>query len=275
MGFDRRGRRVILFISLDYLEMIYVHHHCLLRHKIHEQCSVFVRYRMALKFAKNAEFGNDEGMCVQFMDSKSLTQLAQEYAAEVPKDFEWKPHVFPRYPAPVIILRKGVREIVPMNYGLIPYFEVNEKPKMVFHNARSETIREKPSFKSSYLERRCLIPLNSFFEFVDGGEINPKTKKPKKTLLQFSAQEQPQLTAAGIWSLWKNPVSGEVSANFSMITRDPPEFILKAGHDRCPLFLKPDLLDEWLNPELKDAAKLDVLLSQGYQEFNWSSMKQQ
>ena len=90
-------------------------------------------------------------MCVQFMSSKSLTDLAKIYSAEAEEEFEWKTHLFPKYPAPVIIEQNGVRKIVSMNFGLIPSFEFNEKPKMVLHNARSETLKEKASFKKAYL----------------------------------------------------------------------------------------------------------------------------
>ena len=208
-------------------------------------------------------------MCVQFMSSKSLTDLAKLYSAEVTKEFDWKPHIFPRYKAPVIIERNGKREVVPMNFGFIPSFEMNEKPKKVFHNARSETLKEKASFKKAYLERRCLIPLDSFFEFVDSEEINPKTKKPKKQLIEFSPKDKEPLTAAGIWSLWKNPGSGEVSANFSMITRDPPEFILKNGHDRCPLFLESGNMLGWLSPELNTYEALDHFLASSGAKLEW------
>jgi hypothetical protein len=110
------------------------------------------------------------------------------------KDFEWKPHVFPRYLAPVIIERKGVRQVVPMHYGLIPSFEMNAKPKMVFHNARSETIKEKPSFKKAYQESRCLIPLDSFFEYV--WEADPSTGKEKSHLVQFFEKQVGKIAEA-------------------------------------------------------------------------------
>jgi putative SOS response-associated peptidase YedK len=231
-------------------------------------------------------------MCVQFMSSKTLPQIAEEYQAEVVKDFEWKPHVFPRYLAPVIIERKGVRQVVPMHFGLIPSFEMNAKPKMVFHNARSETIKEKPSFKKAYQESRCLIPLQSFFEYV--WETDSVTGKEKSHIVEFfekhavsgaatdvmgdamvddasSIKKAPGtfLTAAGVWSLWRNPESGVVSANFSMITREPPEFILKTGHDRCPYFLKQENFSEWLNPQIKNPIELDALLLRSRAEIEW------
>jgi putative SOS response-associated peptidase YedK len=247
-------------------------------------------------------------MCVQFMSAKTLAQLADEYQAEVVKDFEWKPHVFPRYLAPVIIERKGVRQVVPMHFGLIPSFEMNAKPKMVFHNARSETIKEKPSFKKAYQESRCLIPLQSFFEYV--WETDPATGKEKSRLMQFfekqaggvlgaesalshssdgagggedggsadaaSIKKAPDtflrsLTAAGVWSLWRNPETGVVSANFSMITREPPEFIERAGHDRCPYFIRPESISGWLDPQKKNPLELDQFLFSARANIDFSS----
>ena len=229
-------------------------------------------------------------MCVQFMSAKTLAQLADEYQAEVVKDFEWKPHVFPRYLAPVMIERKGVRQVVPMHFGLIPSFEMNAKPKMVFHNARSETIKEKPSFKKAYQESRCLIPLDSFFEYV--WEPDPTTGKDKSHIMQFFAKHSIRekdesvsadaasikkapgvLLAAGVWSLWRNPESGIVSANFSMITREPPEFILKAGHDRCPYFIRPDRIAGWLDPQKKDPLELDQYLLESRAEIEWDAKR--
>jgi putative SOS response-associated peptidase YedK len=233
-------------------------------------------------------------MCVQFMSAKTLAQLADEYQAEVVKDFEWKSHVFPRYLAPVIIERKGVRQVVPMQFGLIPSFEMNAKPKMVFHNARSETIKEKPSFKKAYQESRCIIPLDSFFEYV--WETDPATGKEKSRLMQFFEKQAervagaesviaadaasikkapdtflPSLTAAGVWSLWRNPESGVVSANFSMITREPPEFIERAGHDRCPYFIKKESIAGWLDPQKKNPQELDQYLFSARAEIDWES----
>ncbi len=209
-------------------------------------------------------------MCVQFMSSKTLQELAVEYSAEVPKVFEWKPHVFPRYLAPVLIKRKGVRQIVPMNFGLIPHFEMNAKPKMVFHNARSETVSEKASFKKAYLENRCLVPIQSFFEYI--WEKDPVTEKEKSHVVRFFPKPEEPLAAAAIWSLWRHPESGVVTANFSVITRDPPEYILKTGHDRCPLFLKPESFEEWLNPDLNNPEKLDHFLRTERAEYTWDSI---
>ncbi|MCM0605918.1 MAG: SOS response-associated peptidase [Xanthomonadaceae bacterium] len=187
------------------------------------------------------------------MSSKSLTDLAKEFDAEIGEDFSWKPHVFPKYQSPVITESKGHKLLTPMQFGLVPFFEKEEKPKMVFHNARIETIEEKVSFKRAYAETRCLIPVDSFFEYVEGAG-------GKKKLVQFVPKSGGTMLAAGIWSVWNSP-KGEKIRTYSMITSDPPEIIAETGHDRCPLFLRPDKWDQWLEgvtPQLKKSVMKEL-----------------
>ena len=184
--------------------------------------------------------------------SKSLTDLAKEYSAELEGEFEWKPHVFPKYPSPVLVFEQGKRKIKKMNFGLIPFFEKEEKPKMVFHNARAETIAEKPSFKKSFLSQHCLIPLDSFFEYV----LNADNKKQR---LQFSQKNNETLLAAGIWNRWKSP-SGNMTDTFSIITRSPPPLIQSLGHDRSPYFVRSGNF-EWIEKQNLDANETYKVLS--------------
>lgn len=173
------------------------------------------------------------------MSSKSLTDLAKEFDAKVDESFKWKPHVFPRYQSPVILGTDGSKIIAPMVFGLIPFFEKELKPKKVFHNARFETIDEKVSFKKAFAETRCLIPVDSFFEYVDG-------PGGKKRLVQFKPKDDQTMLAAGIWSLWKSP-DGQKIKCYSMVTAEPPPIIEEIGHDRCPLFLGKDDQAVWLD----------------------------
>jgi putative SOS response-associated peptidase YedK len=209
-------------------------------------------------------------MCVQFLSKKSLEGISAEYLAAVPRAFEWKPEVFPRYIAPVLIFRNRNLEVVPMHFGLIPPFERDPKPKKVFHNARSETLAEKPSFQRAYREARCLVPLQAFFESI--WEQDPASGREKSHRVRFFRDGDPDnsLTAAGIWSLWRNPETRKVSAHFSIITREPPGFIEQAGHDRCPLFLSRSHFGRWLDPGEKSIPVLDRLLKEGREEPLWN-----
>lgn len=177
-------------------------------------------------------------MCVQFLISSNLKALAREHGLIWSEDFEWKPHIFPRYPAPVVVGEEGRRIVRPMAFGLIPFFEKEEKPKKVFHNARLETAAEKPSFRKPFTQTRCIIPMEYFFEFVPG-------PAGKKRIAKFSSADGALLKAAGIWSDWTAP-SGRKTSCFSILTTEPPAQIAQAGHDRCPFFLAGSAVDGWI-----------------------------
>lgn len=199
-------------------------------------------------------------MCVQFLITSNLKALAREYGAVWDGEIEWKPHVFPRYIAPVVVGGEK-RLIQPMSFGLIPFFAKEEKPKMVFHNARVETVAEKPSFKRPFVEARCIVPVESFFEYVPG-------PNGKKQLINFAPEEGGMMSAAGIWSIWRAP-SGTSLTTFSILTTEPPEFIARHGHDRCPLFLSADAIDGWLDPKVRDPQLLQTRLVSGAAQINW------
>lgn len=191
-------------------------------------------------------------MCVQFMIKAKLSTLARLYDAECPEEFTWKPHVFPRYPAPAIVVQDGRRSVCQFHFGLIPFFEKESKPKKVFHNARLETVAEKVSFKRPYLESRCVIPLESFFEYVSD-------ESGRKKRIMFAQRDGEMLHTAGIYNIWKSP-EGAVVPSFAIITTEPPQVVRDAGHDRCPLFLSLESAADWLSEGKKSAPELAKLI---------------
>ena len=200
-------------------------------------------------------------MCVQFMIQSSAKELVTRYGAKAESDFSFKPHVFPRYVAPVLGMREGGRVLKPYFFGLIPAFEKNEKPKMVFHNARVETVHEKPSFKSSFLRQRCLVPMDSFFEYIW------ETDTQKWVARFFPKDEQP-MTAAGIYSTWISPL-GERLPTFSLITKPAPPFIHGVGHDRSPCFLRESHFDAWISEGVRPVSDLHRILIEGEAQLDF------
>jgi putative SOS response-associated peptidase YedK len=197
-------------------------------------------------------------MCVQFMIRRTLDEISRLYGAQVPEEFEFKPHVFPRYRAPVIGWGGQGPVIKPYHFGLIPFFEKNSRPKSVFHNARIETVHEKPSFRKAFLKQRCLVPLDSFLEVIpeeSGGNH----------LSRFFPESGRLLTAAGLYSTWRSP-EGERIPTFTLLTREAPPFIRTAGHDRCPVFLREECLPDWIEGGEKRADELFRILEQGAEE---------
>ncbi len=194
-------------------------------------------------------------MCVQFMIRKSLRELGEVFHARIEGEFEFAARVFPRYVAPVLGMSHGVRVIKPYQFGLIPPFERNLKPKLILHNARVETLHEKPSFRDAFPKQRCLIPLESFFEYLSAGSEG-------RGLYRIQPEHGGLLVAAGLFTRWKSP-DGKLIPTFTMITRPAPEELVRAGHDRCPYFLDPKGYDDWLQGKGASPSEWYGVLRQG------------
>nr|BFD66764.1 hypothetical protein HAGR004_17860 [Bdellovibrio sp. HAGR004] len=74
----------------------------------------------------------------------------------------------------------------------------------------------------------------------------------------FAKSRQP-LTAAGIWDSWTDEATGKTFESFAILTAEPPADILEAGHDRCPLFLREDAWDPWMEAQLSPKQTVEFL----------------
>jgi putative SOS response-associated peptidase YedK len=132
------------------------------------------------------------------------------------------------------------RRIARLHWGLIPSWtrDPAKAPKSI--NARSETVWEKPSFRSAIRHRRCLIPANGFLEWK-------KTNTRKQPyLVRFENLEL--FSMAGVWESWKNPESGEVIDSCAILTTGANEAVA-AIHDRMPVIVMPQDYAVWLDPD--------------------------
>jgi putative SOS response-associated peptidase YedK len=152
-------------------------------------------------------------------------------------------------------------------WGLVPHWvKDNEQRKKLWNttlNARGETIFEKPSFRNSAKNNRCLIYVDGFYEHhhFDGKTypfyISRKNKKP--------------LVLAGLWSEWEDPQINGVTNTFSIVTTTGNEMMgrihnnPKLKEPRMPLILAEELEDNWL-AEIED--ELDIkAIQELIQEF--------
>jgi len=133
------------------------------------------------------------------------------------------------------------------HWGLIPFWATDKSIGYRLINARSETITEKPSYKSAFRSRRCLVPADSFFEWK-----KDKEKDPYRILMK---DEKP-FSMAGIWDQWTGP-DGESVHSFSILTTTPNE-IMSDIHDRMPAILCQADEKRWLSP-LSDSELLSLL----------------
>ena len=137
-----------------------------------------------------------------------------------------------------------------MRWGLVPSWAKDPKIGNRMINARSETLAEKPSFRTAFRRRRCLIIADGFYEWKRDG----KKKKPMRII----AESGDLFAFAGLWETWKQPDDSWL-VSCAIITTSANEFMASI-HNRMPVILPREAEALWLDPEEQDTAALSELL---------------
>jgi putative SOS response-associated peptidase YedK len=158
----------------------------------------------------------------------------------------------PTDPLPIVRYdpRTGERSLEVMRWGLVPYWAKDVKIGYSTFNAKAEGIDARPAFREPFARRRCLVPLNGFYEWKKRG----KDRQPYAAALA----DRPLMAMAGLWDIWRSP-SDERVRSFTIITTEPNE-LLAPLHDRMPVILRPESWPLWLGEASADAARLKALL---------------
>jgi putative SOS response-associated peptidase YedK len=127
------------------------------------------------------------------------------------------------------------RELVRLRWGLVPSWGKDLSQGVRAINARSETAREKPTFRSSFSRRRCLVPADGFFEW----KLIGKRKQP----FYVRFDDARLFAMAGLWDRWSG--EGRVVDSVTILTTEPSP-LLASLHDRMPVILPPKHFDAWL-----------------------------
>jgi putative SOS response-associated peptidase YedK len=155
----------------------------------------------------------------------------------------------PRSAAPIIIATHQGNIIEIMQWGLIPSWSKDPKIGQKLCNARAETLSEKPSFKNSLKNKRCIIPATGFYEWEhkDGNKIPYHIKHSKNGFLSF----------AGLYDEWLSN-DGSYIKSYSLITTNAPDSMIHI-HERSPLILKPEVEEDWLSLNITGNRINDIL----------------
>ncbi|MFS8111454.1 SOS response-associated peptidase [Rhizobium jaguaris] len=200
-------------------------------------------------------------MCGRIYIRTSLRELLANFAFAGPGDVEPLSNSFPRYNgAPQqdypIIIREIVREpdvmgpvFATARWGFISTWIKDAGRPMI--NVRSEGISTNSMFKHSYKSKRCLVPINGFFEWKD---IYGTGKNKKPYAIAMKSGEP--FALAGIWASRRDPETGLERRTFAIITCKPNE-LMATIHDRMPVILHPEDYERWLSfePDPHDLTK--------------------
>jgi putative SOS response-associated peptidase YedK len=145
------------------------------------------------------------------------------------------------------------REMVLMRWGLVPYWSKEPTHSFSTINARAEDILSKPVFREPMRRRRCLVPIDNYFEWQ---VLDPKTKKKQPWAIGLQSGEP--FALAGIWDHWENNPPTIVLETYAVVTCEPSPS-LRSLHDRMPVIVHPDDYSRWLEPGNPNNPPMDLL----------------
>jgi len=185
-------------------------------------------------------------MCGGYTVTKSIDKLEKRFNAKFKgASFGPRYNARPSQNLP-IILNTDKGNIILAHWGLKPHWEKEKGAKEII-NARAESYG-KPTFQKAFLERRCLVPADGFYEWVK----TPKGKQP----FYFKLKSWELFAFAGIYDADKEK---EGMFRYSIITTEPNKMI-SLVHDRMPVILNPKNELSWLDKELPIEEILKILV---------------
>ena len=154
---------------------------------------------------------------------------------------EWKPryNVAPGQPVPAV-RDAGSRDVAMLRWGLVPGWAKDPAIGYRMINARSETLNEKPSFRTAFKQRRCLILADGFFEWQQ-----PAVSRAPKAPFYFQLLGGNPFAFAGLWELWHSS-DGSALETCTIITCAPNELVARF-HNRMPVILDKHACWDWLS----------------------------
>ena len=168
------------------------------------------------------------------------SKIAEHFSLSEEIPFAPRYNIAPSQQIAVIRSMKGLpgRQLAMMRWGLIPHWAKDEKIGYKMINARSETVAEKPAFRSAYRQRRCLIAAGGFYEWKREG----KRRQPF-----FVTMKDKNIVAfAGIWERWQSP-AGEAVESCAILTTEANSLV-RTIHDRMPVIIAPAYYNLWIDP---------------------------
>ena len=179
-------------------------------------------------------------MCGRFtltVDPSELQEAFEHYS--FPKKFAPRFNISPTQPV-LAIPNDAKNKADFFLWGLIPSWSKDPTIASKLINARGETIAEKPSFRGGFKYKRCLIPVDGFYEWK--ANSNQKTKTP----YFIHMKDRSPFAFAGLWDEWHSP-DGDSIRTCTIITTEPNE-LMSSLHNRMPVILDSKDYDKWLDP---------------------------
>lgn len=192
-------------------------------------------------------------MCGRFTLTTSPEELqaAFDWLKMPPNPGEPRYNIAPTQPV-AVVPNDGFNRLDYFTWGLIPSWAKDPDIGNKMINARAETLAEKPSFRSAFRRRRCLILADGFYEWqAIPGE---KRKQP----MYITLEDRRPFAFGGLWEIWNSPDGSQIYS-CTIITTEPNP-LMATIHNRMPLILPSESYTQWLNPNEQRPDALQALL---------------
>lgn len=185
-------------------------------------------------------------MCGRFAQAETPHAISERFgareSAEIASLFDDEGQRFNVAPTQLLLAVTeavtGQREVTPLRWGLVPAWAKDPSGAAKCINARAETISEKPTFRSAFKSRRCVVPATAYYEWQGSG----KNKQP----FAVRRGDGEPLVFAGLWEEW-TPAGREPLRSCTIVTTAAgPQ--LEPLHHRMPAFLTTEGITAWLTP---------------------------
>ena len=186
-------------------------------------------------------------MCGRFSLHTPESQIREAFNLEHTESLGLEPrfNIAPSQDIPIIRDTESSREMVMAHWGLIPNWSKEPKTKYSTINARIESVAEKPTYRTPFKRRRCLIPADGFYEWkvFNGNKVPHHIRMKNGSVFAF----------AGLWDRWEG--DGETLDSCSIIVM-PANEIMKPIHERMPAIIAQAHYDYWLDTRVTDKQEI-------------------
>jgi putative SOS response-associated peptidase YedK len=190
-------------------------------------------------------------MCGRYTLRKPAKQIAEAFAVSNELPLEAHFNIAPTQTVAAIRVdpQDQQRHLTMLRWGLVPAWADDPAIGNRTINARSETVATKPSFRTAFRRRRCLIPADGFYEWQKQGT--------KKQPYLIGVGDGDLFAFARLWEEWER--QGELIESCTILMTEANQ-LMRPIHERMPVILCPADYDLWLDPQTQDSSKVQPLL---------------
>lgn len=181
-------------------------------------------------------------MCGRYVIAQDADTYARFFRADEIRTESLNPNynVAPTDRVYAVAVHENRRLLGTFRWGLIPTWASKPTGQI---NARAETVAERPTFRDSFIKRRCIVPADGFYEW----QQLERSKLPHF----IGIRDGSPMAFAGLWSSWRDPATGEQVRSCTIITTAAHPSLARI-HGRMPVMLAPEVQDEWLSSPSND-----------------------